>query len=62
MVPPPGETRLRWLEANAHRPEVQETIRREISRGSIRVIPTDRGGIRIVPVRATEPSERGNMK
>jgi hypothetical protein len=62
MVPPSGEARLRWLETNAHRPEVQETIRREIARGRIRVIPTASGRIRIVPVWATDPSGHRNMK
>jgi hypothetical protein len=62
MVAPPGEARLRWLEANAHRPEVQETIRREIARGRIRVIPTASGRIRIVPVWASDPSDHGNTR
>ncbi len=51
MVPPPSEARLKWLEAHADRPEVQERIRREIARGTIRVIPVASGGIRVIPVR-----------
>jgi hypothetical protein len=63
MVPPPVEARLKWLESNADRPEVQERIRREIARGTIRVIPVAGGGIRIIPVQrpegATEEGKRG---
>jgi hypothetical protein len=47
---------MKWLEANADRPEVQERIRREIAKGTIRVIPVTSGGIRVVPVRGAEGS------
>jgi hypothetical protein len=43
-------TYWRDLEADAERPEVQELIRREICRGTIRVRPKPGGGIRILPV------------
>jgi len=56
MVPPPTEARLKWLEANADRPEVQERIRREIARGTIRVIAVASGGIRVIPVQRAEGS------
>jgi hypothetical protein len=41
----------RWqaLQAEAHRPEVREVIRREIARHTIRVVPGPDGGIRIIP-------------
>ena len=39
------------LEAQAHLSEVQEIIRREIARGTIRVHPTPDGRLRIVPTR-----------
>lgn len=48
------EADWRDLEAQAHRPEVQELIRREIQRGTIRVRPNPDGTIRIVPVRHDE--------
>jgi hypothetical protein len=51
MVPLSGDERLRWLEANADRPEVQELIREEIARRTVRVIPGPDGKIRIIPVR-----------
>lgn len=53
---PPRSTIFRWevLEANAHRPEVQERIREEIRRGTIRVRPLPGGGIQIMPVRSSE--------
>jgi hypothetical protein len=38
------------LEVLSDRPEVQETIRSEIERGRIRVIPAPNGRVRIVPV------------
>ena len=44
----------RDLEAHAHLPEVQELIRREIQKGTIRVRPNPDGSIRIVPVRQAE--------
>ena len=41
----------RWgaLQARAQFPEVQEIIRNEISRGTIRVVPAAGGGICIIP-------------
>jgi hypothetical protein len=52
MQSKPGSAKSRWeyLEANAHLPEVQAIIRREIFRGTIRVAPTPSGAIRIVPL------------
>ena len=38
-----------WLEANAHREEVQREIQEEIRRRTIRVVPTPAGGLRILP-------------
>jgi hypothetical protein len=37
------------LQAKAHLPEVQAIIRREIFRGTIRVVPAPGGRIRIIP-------------
>ncbi len=51
------DTYLRDLESHAHLPEVQEVIREEIRKGTIRVRPKPGGGIRIVPVR---PAASGN--
>jgi hypothetical protein len=51
MVPPPCDQRLKWLEANADKPEVQELIRQEIVRGTVRVIPGPGETIRIIPLR-----------
>jgi hypothetical protein len=41
----------RWedLQAQAHLPEIQDLIRKEIFRGTIHVVPTSDGGVRIVP-------------
>jgi hypothetical protein len=47
----------RDLEANAHRPEVQELIREEIQNGTIRVRPNGEGRIRIVPIGMPENEE-----
>jgi hypothetical protein len=44
-----NHARLAHLQANAHQLDVQEEIRREISKGTIRVAPTSDGGIRIIP-------------
>jgi hypothetical protein len=44
------KARWRDLEANAHLPEAQEIIRREIQIGVIRVRPKPGGGICIVPI------------
>jgi hypothetical protein len=51
----------RDLEADADRPEVQELIRREILRGTIRVRPRSGGGILIMPVRRPEGPEPGEV-
>jgi hypothetical protein len=47
----PEFTGSRWatLQAEAHLLETQAVIRREISRGIIRVVPAPGGGIRIIP-------------
>jgi hypothetical protein len=49
---------LEFLQANAHRPEVQERIRREIIEGKIRVRPAPDGGIEIVPVESDGAEKR----
>jgi hypothetical protein len=48
MTPYVKESRWDALQANAHRPEIQEQIRREIRKGTIRVRPATGGGIRIL--------------
>ena len=48
------EARWRYLESNAHRPEVQEHIRHAIKSGTIRVHPNSAGRIRIEPLRPFE--------
>jgi hypothetical protein len=62
MMPPPGEARLKWLEANADRPEVQEWIREQIARGKLRVTPRVGGGIHIVPVSDSVHAPRKESK
>jgi hypothetical protein len=57
MVPLSGDERLKWLEANADQPEVQELIRQEIARRIVRVIPGPSGTIRVIPLR---PEQCGN--
>ncbi len=47
----------RDLESHAHLPEVQELIRQEIQKGTIRVRPNPDGSIRIVPVQQPETRE-----
>jgi hypothetical protein len=61
MLPPPDEARRKWLEANADRPEVQELIRQEIARGTVRVAPAPGAGdgIRILPVHAADRPGQG---
>ena len=50
--PPPAPSRVPWeaLQAEAHRPEIQQRIRRAIAAGVIRVLPDSDGGLRIVPI------------
>lgn len=60
MLPTTNEDRSwHWLQNNAHRPEIQERIRRAIRQGSIRVRPTPAGGITIQtrPIADTPPAE-----
>ncbi len=57
MIHPTDEARWRELESKAHLPEVQELIRQEIQRGTIRVRPKRGGGIRILPVGIPEREE-----
>jgi hypothetical protein len=57
MIYPTVEARWRELESNAHLPDVQELIRQEIRKGTIRVRPKPGGGIRIVPVGIPEREE-----
>jgi hypothetical protein len=60
MAMKPESTRSPWeiLAAKAHLPEAQAIIRREISRGEIRVVPAPGGGIRIVPINDFVPVEQ----
>ena len=51
------EQRFRDLESHADLPEVQELIRQEIRKGTIRVLPNRNGGIRIIPVGSPERKE-----
>jgi hypothetical protein len=55
----PEQAASRWesLQVKAHLPEVQALIRREISRGEIRVVPAPGGGIRIIGESETSPLE-----
>jgi hypothetical protein len=50
MKPQTDQTHWKMLERNAHRPEIQELVRREIRSGTIRVVPGLKGGIRIIPI------------
>jgi hypothetical protein len=54
------EADWRDLEAHAHVPEVQELIRQEMRKGTIRVRPNPDGSIRIVPVRPAESGSRSD--
>ncbi len=49
MAMPKQDAHWAWLEANAHREEVQSEIQEEIRRRRIRVIPTPGGGLHILP-------------
>ena len=57
MRPESAASRWETLQAKAHLPEAQDIIRREISRGEIRVVPAPGGGIRIIPASGTRPIE-----
>jgi hypothetical protein len=57
MIDQRDEARWRELELNADLPDVQEVIRQEIRRGTIRVRPTQTGGILIMPVGIHEAKE-----
>ena len=57
MIHPTDEAYWRDLESNAHLPDMQELIRQEIQRGTIRVRPKRGGGIRILPVGIPEREE-----
>jgi len=48
-MPKSKDAHWAWLEANAHREEVQREIQEEIRRRSIRVVPTPDGGLQILP-------------
>lgn len=53
----PESTDSGWetLRAKAHLPEVQVIIRREITRGAIRVVPAQGGGMRIILIQGGSP-------
>ncbi len=55
----PEQAASRWenLQLHAHVPAVQAIIRREISRGEIRVVPAPGGRIRIIRESDTGPIE-----
>ncbi len=57
MIHPTDEARWRELESKAHLPDVQELIRQEVQRGTIRVRPKPGGGIRILLVGIPESEE-----
>jgi hypothetical protein len=57
MIHPTNEAYWRELESNADLPDVQELIRQEIQRGTIRVRPKPGGGIRILTIGMTESEE-----
>jgi hypothetical protein len=56
-------TDARWnaLQAEAHRPESQEIIRQEITKGTIRVVPGPGGGIRIIPCVTNNRRDPGGL-
>ena len=55
MMPQSAGPRWAMLQSNSHLPDVQATIRREITRGTIRVIPASGGCIRIIPMSGSRP-------
>jgi hypothetical protein len=57
MKPECAAERWEMLQARAHLPKVQDIIRGEIGRGTIRVVPAPSGGIRIIPARGASPTE-----
>jgi hypothetical protein len=57
MKPETAANRWELLQAEAHLPQVQAIIRREISRDTIRVVPAPGGGIRIIPASGASPVE-----
>jgi hypothetical protein len=50
MQPESAGSRWESLQSRAHLPEVQAILRREISRGAIRVLAAPGGGIRVFRV------------
>jgi hypothetical protein len=62
MIQATDEARWRDLESNAHLPEVQEIIRREILNSVIRVRPKLGGGICIVPIAIRDDDEAGTVE
>jgi transcriptional regulator with XRE-family HTH domain len=57
MQPKSADSRWETLRAKAHLPEVQAIIRREISRGAIRVVPAPGDGIRFILIQHGSPLE-----
>jgi hypothetical protein len=57
MKPESVANRWEMLQARAHLPQVQDIIRGEISRGTIRVVPAPGGGIHIIPASGASPLE-----
>jgi hypothetical protein len=57
MKPDSAANRWEMLQARAHLPKVQEIIRGEIYRGTIRVVPAPGGGIQIMPTNEVSPLE-----
>jgi hypothetical protein len=55
MRPRSAGSQWELLQARAHLPEAQAIIRREISRGTIRVVPAAGGQIRIIPTPDDNP-------
>jgi hypothetical protein len=55
MKPEFAGSRWETLQSEAHLPEIQAIIRREILRGTIRVTPAPGGGIRIIRTSGISP-------